>query len=98
MKEKLPTFLYPLFWDVNPGQLVTTRHPHYIIERILELGDHPALTWMEKQYPREQLIETLIKSRRISRKTANYFARLYNVERGQVLCLKKSSPKTLRKS
>lgn len=98
MKEKLPDFLYPLFWDINPERLAIEQHPKYVIERILELGDRPAVKWLEKKYPREKITETIKHSRKISRKTANYFAHLYNVERGQILCLNKPYPKTLKKS
>lgn len=98
MGEKLPTFLYSLFWDINPERLLFNQYPAYVIERVLELGDRPAVKWLEKQYPRKQIIETLTKSRRLSRKTANYFARLYNVERGRILCLNKSLQETLKGS
>lgn len=98
MEEKLPPFLYHLFWDINPERLITAQHPTYVIERILELGDRSAVRWLEKQYSREKVIETLKKSKKISRKTANYFAHLYNVERGQILCLNKPYPKTPKKS
>jgi hypothetical protein len=48
-----------LFWDT---------------ERMLELGDDKAVKWLFSTYSRAEIKEVLATSRRISRKSANYWS------------------------
>jgi hypothetical protein len=87
----LPDFLRPLFWDTNFDQLHVAGHERYIIERVLEHGDTPAVRWMLKHFTREQVVEVLRDSRRISRKSAGFWAAMLDVPAGEVRCLSTSS-------
>lgn len=87
MKEKLPAFLYPLFWDIDPVKLNYRQYPTYVVERILELGDRKAVLWMEKTYTQEHIKSVIRGSRKISPKTGNYYAHLYGLKREEVKCL-----------
>jgi hypothetical protein len=62
-----------LFWDTDPAHLDLQENKEYIIERTLELGDDKAVRWLFSIYPRSDIKEVLAKSRRISRKSANYW-------------------------
>jgi hypothetical protein len=62
-----------LFWDVDASRLDLQENKQYIIERILELGDEKAVSWLFSNYSRSDIKEGLRKSRNISRKSRNYW-------------------------
>jgi hypothetical protein len=63
-----------LFWDTDPTHLDLKENKEYIIERTLELGDDQAVKWLFSIYPRHDIERVLAKSRRISRKSSNYWS------------------------
>jgi hypothetical protein len=63
-----------LFWDTDPSRLDLQQNKDYIIERILELGDEKAVRWLFSNYSRNEIRRVLAASRRISRKSANYWS------------------------
>ncbi len=89
----LPKFLQPYFWDVDFNKLNFKKYPHFILERILEYGDKRVLNWMNKQYPKKLIKETVISSRFLSPRSANFWALMLGIDTNKVLCLKKSSRK-----
>jgi len=73
-RNRIPGFVRPLFWDVDPDALNLRKHSRYIVERILELGDLQALAWIQRKYPTELLEEVATGSRRMSPKSKNFWA------------------------
>jgi len=67
-----------LFWDTEPARLDLQENKEYIIERTLELGGDKAVKWLFSVYPRADIKKVLAKSRRISRKSANYWSLILN--------------------
>jgi hypothetical protein len=63
-----------LFWDTDTSRLDLQQNKEYIIERVLELGDENAVSWLVSCYPRSEIKKVLRSSRRISRKSANYWS------------------------
>ena len=63
-----------LFWDIDPSRLDLQENKGYIIERTLEFGDDKAVKWLFSNYPRSDIKKVLAGSRRISRKSANYWS------------------------
>jgi hypothetical protein len=63
-----------LFWDTDPSRLDLQQNKEYIIERVLELGDENAVSWLVSCYHRNDIKKVLAASRRISRKSANYWS------------------------
>ena len=63
-----------LFWDIDPARLDLQENKDYIIERTLEFGDDKAVKWLFSNYPRSDIKKVLASSRRISRKSANYWS------------------------
>ncbi|HCS49953.1 MAG TPA: hypothetical protein DIW61_17580 [Candidatus Aminicenantes bacterium] len=63
-----------LFWDTDSSRLDLQQNKEYIIERVLELGDEKAVSWLVSRYPRSEIKKVLAASRRISRKSANYWS------------------------
>ena len=75
--DALPELLRPLFWDAEWKNVDFGRNLDSIVERVLNLGNEEQLSWLKKNVPCETIRRVVIKSRRLSRKTArcwqNYF-------------------------
>jgi hypothetical protein len=75
---KLPDHIETYFWDINSEDLDPEKHWVFVISRILNEGDHHALTWLFNLYSAEKIISAVKASRTLSTKTAkcwqNYFA------------------------
>jgi hypothetical protein len=65
----VPQRLYPLFWDTNPVKINLRRNARYVIERVLELGDMDAVSWLQRVYAGEKIIDVLNMSRALSDKS-----------------------------
>jgi len=63
-----------LFWDTDPVRLDLHNHKEYIIERTLELGDDKAVKWLFSLFTSDDIKKVLAASRRISRKSFNYWS------------------------
>lgn len=66
------------FWDADFNKLDLKRHKKYIIERILELGDDAAAKWLFKQFSKDDILDALGRSRKISKKSSNYWRLILN--------------------
>jgi len=91
-EERLPECAYRYFWDIDPTRLDVRRYSRYVIERLLEYGDLPSVRWMERRFSRDEIVEVLKRSRRLSARSGNFWALYFGLSvetRGQVLCLSK---------
>lgn len=93
-KVKLPLFFKPYFWDVDFSSLDLSENPSFIIKRTLDRGNIKALKWLLNYYPKEIIKETIISSRDLSQKTANFWADVFNLDRMKILCLQKPYSRT----
>jgi len=84
----LPDFLVPLFWDVDPASLLPG-HESFVIERILNYGDIPAIRWMWQRFSDDAVTSVVRTSRRLTRKAATFWALVYDVPLGEVRSLAK---------
>lgn len=89
--SKLPEELHKYFWDTDPTKLNLRRHRRFIIERVLEFGDEKAVRWLRQTFGDEAIKEVVCRSRRISKRTANFWRLILNIPKGQVACLSKRS-------
>ena len=87
----VPQQLHPLFWDTNLDNFDPSAYPAYTIARILELGDQDAVAWLRKNFSETQIVEVLCGDRRLSRRSANFWALVYCVPTDQVAALKLAS-------
>ena len=87
----LPAYLHRFFWEHKPEDLSDVKHSFYIAERLLEHGDDEAINWLLRRYGRKHIIEVVLKSRRISRKTANFWSNIYSLRKDEVYCLNQLS-------
>jgi hypothetical protein len=76
-----------LFWDTNLATFNPSAHPDYTIFRVLELGDDDAVAWMEELFSEEEIRRVLRTERRLSPKSANFWALIYGIPDDQVAAL-----------
>lgn len=87
--RRKPEFLKRYFWDVNFFKLDQVKNKNFIIERLLEMGDEKSARWMKGFYSRED-IKTIVKSsKKLSFKSANYWALIFDIPKEEILCLNK---------
>jgi hypothetical protein len=89
----LPPVVHRYFWDIDPTTLDVASYPRYVIERILEYGDPAALRWLFGRFGREELVEVLRTTRRLSPLSANFWALYFDVDKSEVPCLTMPSPR-----
>jgi hypothetical protein len=75
----VPAALTSLFWDVDTSTFDPTAYPQYTIERVLELGDEIAVTWLRALFDAEMIRDVLRRSRRLSPRSANFWALVLEV-------------------
>jgi hypothetical protein len=83
----IPNQLRTLFWDINVASFDPSAYPDYTIFRVLELGDVEAIAWLRELFPEQEIRRVLRTERRLSRKSANFWALMYNVPAEQVAAL-----------
>lgn len=84
----IPRHLRALFWDVNVDTFIPTAYPDYTIARILELGDEDAVKWLKEAFSEPDIKRVIATERRLSRKSANFWALIYGIARDNVAALR----------
>lgn len=87
--NRLPECAYRYFWDIDPARLDAGQYSRYVIERLLEYGDLPSVRWMESRFSRDEIVEVLKTSRRLSARSANFWALYFGLPVKEVRCLSK---------
>lgn len=87
--QKIPEHLYPLFWDVDINKFNPTEYPQYTIGRILEFGDEKAIAWMKETFSITQVKGVITSEHRLSPRSANFWALIFDVPSNEVAALKK---------
>ncbi len=77
-----------LFWDVSLNSIDKSKHKDFVIERVLENGDSASLNELFKLYTEQEIIETIVNSRKITKKTANFWQIRLNIKE-PIKCLQK---------
>jgi hypothetical protein len=84
----IPENIRSLFWDVNLETFDPLRFPDYTIFRILELGDRPEIAWLRENFSAEQIKNVIRNERRLSPRSANFWAHVYGVPLEEVAGLR----------
>lgn len=84
----IPQYLRPFFWDINIENFDPKSYPEYIIARLLEYGDSRAISWLKEVFSEDEIKEVIRKERRLSRKSATFWALVYNIPFTEVAALK----------
>jgi hypothetical protein len=83
----IPSNLQTLFWDTNLDTFDPAVYPDYAIFRILEYGSKPAVEWLRQTFSEAEIRRVLCTERRLSRKSANFWALVYGVPPSEVPAL-----------
>ncbi len=86
LEHPLPAFLAPLFWDVDLA-FIQPGHEVFVIERILNYGDIPAMRWMWDNFTDDVITSVIRGSSRLTRKAATFWALIYGIPPTQVRSL-----------
>ncbi|HUC91851.1 MAG TPA: hypothetical protein VMS09_07470 [Paenibacillus sp.] len=86
LHKQIPADFNPFFWDVHIEQLEPDVHRRFIIERLLNEGDHYTLQWLFHTYTIDDIRQTVQSSRNLSRKTARYWQTYFNLEEEEMRC------------
>ena len=87
----IPQYLRTLFWDTNLDNFDPLAFPAYTIGRVLEFGDKDAVAWLKQTFTQAQIVEVIRTERRLSPRSANFWALVYGLSRDQVAALKLAS-------
>ena len=87
----LPRHLRTLFWDVHFDTFDPFAYPAYTMGRVLEYGDDDDVTWLRANFSEEEIAEVVRHERRLSRRTANFWALLYGISADDVAALHRAS-------
>ena len=87
--HEIPDFILPYLWDTRIDKISLTENARFIIERVLENGNEKAIKWLNETFSKDKIIETLMCSRRISPKTGNFYASIYNIDPNGLVCIRK---------
>jgi hypothetical protein len=84
--QQLPDSLRPLFWDVEFRRLSPDRDQDYILLRIMEHGDLPAVRWLIATYGKPMLREWLVgrEGRGLSRHALRFWEAILDLPHRQV--------------
>jgi hypothetical protein len=84
----IPQDLRPFFWDANSDNFNPLAFPAYTIARILEYGDQRAIAWLKETFSEAQIVEVLRTERRLSRRSANFWALIYHIPPEDIAALR----------
>ena len=82
-----PQSVKTLHWDTPWNNLDQKLHAKYIIERILEYGDIEEVKWLFGVYPQVEVTDVLKTSKRLSAKTAYFYAKYLKIPEKLILCI-----------
>lgn len=83
----VPDNLKPLFWDIDLTAFSPQAHPDYTIFRVLEFGDEHAVQWLRQTFPEAEILRVLSTERRLSQKSATFWALVYGIPSDEVAAL-----------
>ncbi|MDE0125453.1 MAG: hypothetical protein OXN97_12845 [Bryobacterales bacterium] len=87
----IPRYLRPCFWDVDLSRFEPRDFPQYTILRILEHGDRDAAAWLRISFSDSEITDVIRNERRLSSKSANFWALVFGIPTGQVKALRASA-------
>ena len=86
-KRMIPSGLQSLFWEVDVDRFSPEAYPDYTIFRVLEFGDQEAFAWLKQIFPESEIRRVLSTERRLSPKSATFWALVYGVPAKDVASL-----------
>ncbi len=80
-----------LFWDIDTERFDPKSYPEYTIGRVLEAGDRQAVAWLQGLFSEHDIRRVIVAERRLSRRSATFWALVYRVPVDQVSALKQTN-------
>lgn len=88
VKHKLASGEFPfsryLFWDTPLENIDVKKHSRAIIERVITRGSLEDFYTMLQMFNKEQITETVTKSRILDRKTANFCSYFFDIPKEKI--------------
>ncbi|MDC3424668.1 hypothetical protein NC797_09115 [Aquibacillus sp. 3ASR75-11] len=78
----IPEIFKPFFWDVDIKTIDLEFNRIYVIERLLNHGDHRTLRWLFSIYSLGDIREAVCVGRNFSLKTARYWQHFFHLSEG----------------
>ena len=86
--NQIPKNVEHLFWDINVETFNPHDYPEYTISRVLEFGDEESATWMKELFSEAEIKNVIKSDKRLSPKSANFWAIIFSVPFNEVAALK----------
>lgn len=93
-KNTIAGVLAPVFWDVKFEEVDIAKNPRFVLKRVIDRGDTRALKWIMERFTKEDIKELILTSRDVSRKTANFWTLILDIDPNKVPCLQKPYSRT----
>jgi hypothetical protein len=87
----VPAQVRTLFWDTDLSVFNPASYPDYAIFRVLEFGDDIAVAWLRETFTQDEIRRVLLTERRLSPKSAQFWALIYGIPTHEVAALRKPS-------
>lgn len=87
--KQIPVNIQHLFWDVNIETFNPLEFPEYTISRVLEFGNEAAAAWIKELFSEFEIKRVIKSDKRLSPKSANFWAIIFGVPVGEIAALKK---------
>lgn len=84
----IPENIRSFFWDIDVESFEPKLYPDYTIGRVLEYGNREALSWLRSQFSEHQIKKVIRTERRLTRKSATFWALVYHLPSEQIMALK----------
>ena len=75
--KNLPESFRKYFWDCDFDDLSVQKYPKFILERVLNFGSLKDIQWIKHQVGDEYFRKIATQSRRLDKKTLNYWKTIY---------------------
>jgi hypothetical protein len=85
-EQQLPEQFSPFFWDVPFASLSIEQHRRFIIERLLNEGDLPAVQWVIKHYGMDNIRQVVCEARGLNRMTARFWQGYFKLREEEMRC------------
>lgn len=89
MSAAIPSSFRSYFWDVPFDSIDIHNDAHFIIKRLLDRGTTQHIRWVLGTYGKDEIKKVLVGTRDLDRATGNFWADILDVNKKEVLCLRK---------
>lgn len=86
MIQEEKDLLRSIFWEIDIDSLDPQKYKKYTIERILQYGTIEHVKWMLDNFSDSDIIEAVKVSKNIDKRTANYWALYYGINKEEITC------------